>query len=85
MRRYLRQEVLDAVAGLDDLAANAGCTVSQLALAWCLRRPEVTSVIVGATSTRHVDENVAAAELDPPAEILDVMDRRLEPVLAPPV
>ncbi|HEY7471735.1 MAG TPA: aldo/keto reductase family protein [Gemmatimonadota bacterium] len=85
MRRYLRPEVLDAVARLGGLAAETGCTVPQLALAWCLRRPEVTSVIVGATSTRHVDENVAAADLDLAPATLDAVDRLLEPVLAPPI
>lgn len=85
MHRYLRQEVLDAVGRVRALAVGAGCTASQLALAWCLRRPEVTSVIVGATATGHVDESVAAADMELPAEILDAVDRLLEPVQAPPV
>lgn len=85
MRRYWRAEVLDGVRRLAPLAAEAGCSMSQLALAWCLRRPEVTSVIVGATSTRHVDENVAAADRRIDAELLEEMSRLLEPVLAPTI
>ena len=85
MRRYWRAEVLDAVGRLAPLAARAGCSLSQLALAWCLRRPEVTSVIVGATSTRHVDDNVAAADRQIDPGLLDEMGRLLEPVLAPPI
>ena len=85
MRRYWRAEVLDAVSLLAPLAAKAGCSMSQLALAWCLRRPEVTSVIVGATSTRHVDENVAAAGLSIDPAVFEEMNRLLEPVLAQPV
>ncbi|HJR53046.1 MAG TPA: aldo/keto reductase family protein [Gemmatimonadota bacterium] len=85
MRRYWRAEVLDAVGRLAPLAAKAGCSMSQLALAWCLRRPEVTSVIAGATSTRHVDENVAAADISIDPAVFEEMNRLLEPVLAEPV
>ncbi|HJU86967.1 MAG TPA: aldo/keto reductase family protein [Gemmatimonadota bacterium] len=85
MRRYWRAEVLDAVGRLAPLAAKAGCSMAQLALAWCLRRPEVTSVIVGATSPRHVDDNVAAADLEIDPEVLGEMSRRLDPVLAEPI
>ncbi|MGH7565529.1 MAG: aldo/keto reductase family protein [Gemmatimonadota bacterium] len=85
MGRYLRAEVLDAVGRLGAVAGEAGCTVAQLALAWCLRRPEVTSVIVGATSDRHVDENVAAAEVDLDPAVFDALDRLLVPVTAPPI
>ena len=85
MRRYWREEVLDAVGRLAPLAARAGCSMSQLALAWCLRRPEVTSVIVGATSTRHVDDNVAAANRQIDPQLLEEMSRLLDPALAPPV
>jgi len=81
----MRAEVLDAVGRLGAVAGEAGCTVSQLALAWCLRRPEVTSVIVGATSDRHVEENVAAAELDLDPVVFDALDRLLVPVTAPPI
>lgn len=85
MRRYWRAEVLNAVGGLAPLAAKAGCSMAQLALAWCLRRPEVTSVIVGATSPWHVDDNVAAADLAIDPAVLEEMGRRLAPVLAPSV
>jgi aryl-alcohol dehydrogenase-like predicted oxidoreductase len=85
MQRYMRAEVLEAVGRLGAVAGEAGCTVPQLALAWCLRRPEVTSVIVGATSERHVDENVAAAELDLDPALFEEVDRLLEPVVAPPI
>jgi aryl-alcohol dehydrogenase-like predicted oxidoreductase len=85
MHRYLRPEVLDAVGRLGSLAAEAGCSIPQLALAWCLRRPEVTSVIVGATSPGHVDENVAAADLDLDPRVLEAVGRLLEPVVAPPI
>lgn len=80
MQNWLEQETLDAVAGLRPLAEEAGCTMAQLALAWCLRQPAVSSVIVGATKVSHVDDNVAAADVAVPPELLDRMSQLLEPV-----
>jgi voltage-dependent potassium channel beta subunit len=80
MEDYLKQPVLDAVQQLGPLAEKAGCTLSQLALAWCLRLPEISSAIVGATRVKHVEENVAAAELDLDPSIFAQMNRILDPV-----
>jgi aryl-alcohol dehydrogenase-like predicted oxidoreductase len=52
---------LDLVEGLRDIAAAAGRSVAQLAIAWVLRRPEVTSAIVGARSPVQIDETAGAA------------------------
>jgi voltage-dependent potassium channel beta subunit len=82
MDRYFNQDVLDAVAEAKAVADEAGCTLSQLALAWCLRQDFVSSVIVGATKTQHVDDNVAAADLDLGDEVIDAFDELLEPVAA---
>jgi voltage-dependent potassium channel beta subunit len=82
MSDYFTQPVLDAVAKVVPLAREAGATPAQLALAWCLRRPEVTSVIVGATKPEHVDDNVAAADLDVDPAIFARMDAILAPVAA---
>jgi len=80
MEDYFTQPVLDAVAQVVPLAKRAGVSMAQLALAWCLRQPAVTSVIVGATKPEHVDDNAAAgdARIDP--SIFDAMDRLLAPV-----
>ncbi|MFO8075909.1 MAG: aldo/keto reductase family protein [Egibacteraceae bacterium] len=82
MRRYFTQEVLDAVAEAKGVADEAGVSLSQLALRWCLRQPGVSSVIVGATRTAHVDDNVAAAELDIDPAALERFDALLAPVAA---
>ena len=82
MNRYFTQDVLDAVARTTQLAREAGCTPGQLALAWCLRQPFVSSVIVGATKPSHVDDNVAAADLELSDDIIDAYDEILEPVAA---
>ncbi|HEX3549740.1 MAG TPA: aldo/keto reductase family protein [Candidatus Elarobacter sp.] len=83
MEDYFTQPVLDAVQQLRPLAQRAGCTLAQLALAWCLRTDAVSSVIVGATRPEQVDDNVAAADLDVDPAIFAEMDRILATV-APP-
>jgi aryl-alcohol dehydrogenase-like predicted oxidoreductase len=54
--------------------------MAQLALAWCLRRPEVSSAIVGATKIEHLEDNLAAGDLDVDPALFAAMDRILEPV-----
>src|SRR5688572_29468757 len=82
MNRYFNQDVLDAVQQAKTVADEAGCTLAQLALVWCLRQPFVSSVIVGATKTSHVDDNVAAADLELDDDVIDAFDEILEPVAA---
>jgi voltage-dependent potassium channel beta subunit len=81
MEDYFTQPVLDAVQKLKPLAQKAGCSLGQLALAWCLRERAVTSVIVGATKVEYVDDNVAAADLKIDPSIFTEMNHILEPVL----
>jgi aryl-alcohol dehydrogenase-like predicted oxidoreductase len=73
--RYLTQERTLQAARLVELARAAALPPAQLALAWCLRRSEVASVIVGATSEVQLAENAAAAELALPAETIDQLER----------
>ncbi|HEY5107933.1 MAG TPA: aldo/keto reductase family protein [Caulobacteraceae bacterium] len=63
IRGWLRPEVLEAVEKLKPLAAEAGVTLSQFALAWVLREPNVASAIVGASRPEQVDENASAADI----------------------
>jgi len=51
------------------IAEEMGVTAAQLSMAWCLRRPEVTSVIIGATRVRQLEENLKAADIDVSDEI----------------
>jgi aryl-alcohol dehydrogenase-like predicted oxidoreductase len=55
------QILLAKVQKLEAVAAKQQCSMTQLALAWILRRNEVTSCIIGATSPQQVDENAAAS------------------------
>ena len=82
MRRYFNQPVLDAVQEAKKVAEDAGMSVGQLSLAWCLRQPFVSSVIVGATKTSHVDDNVKAADLEVDPAVMERFDQLLAPVKA---
>ncbi len=53
---------LELVDGLRQIAAQAGRDAAQLAIAWTLRRPEVTSAIVGARSPRQIEETASAGD-----------------------
>jgi aryl-alcohol dehydrogenase-like predicted oxidoreductase len=53
---------LNVVEGLKPIAQKAGHSVAQLAIAWVLRRPEVTSAIVGARRPSQIEETVGAGD-----------------------
>ncbi|QAY72607.1 L-glyceraldehyde 3-phosphate reductase [Agromyces protaetiae] len=53
-------DVVERLNGLNELAVARGQSLSQLALAWALRDPRVTSLVIGASSVAQLDENVAA-------------------------
>ena len=63
IKGWMRPETLEAVQKLKPLAAEAGCTLAQFALAWVLREPNVASAIVGASRPQQVDDNCAASGL----------------------
>lgn len=67
MDRLLQRPVLEAVERLKPVAAEAGLSLAQFALAWVLREPNVASAIVGASRPEQLAENAAAsgAEVDP--------------------
>ena len=67
IKRLLEDETLKAVQHLNPLAAQAGLSLAQLAVAWVLQNPNVSAAIIGATRPQQVRENVKAAgvRLDP--------------------
>ncbi len=70
--------MLETVRGLNELAAGRGRTLAQLALAWALRDPRMTAVIVGASSVAQLESNLAALDdLDFTADELAEIDRRV--------
>lgn len=63
LRRRLTPEKISKVKKLEVIAKDLGCTVAQLALAWCLKNPDVSTVITGATRVMQVHENLQACEI----------------------
>ena len=74
----LDQNLLEKVQKLIPLAQQEGLSISQLALAWCLRREELSSVIIGATKPEQVEENVGASGKKLSPETLLAIDEVLE-------
>ena len=70
------EQALAKIKALNEIAARRGQTLAQLALAWTLRDPRVTSTLVGASSVEQLEANVAALEkLDLTEDELAEIDR----------
>jgi len=72
--RWRSDEVLRAVERLRPVADAAGLTMAQLALAWVLRRPEVSAAIVGASRPEQLDDNVGAVGRRLDGDVLAAVD-----------
>jgi aryl-alcohol dehydrogenase-like predicted oxidoreductase len=64
---------------LREIARPLGASVAQVALAWLLTRPFVTSVLIGATRLDQLDDNLAAVNLALPGEAVQVLDEMTAP------
>jgi len=73
--KFIRERMTDRnmqiIEKIAELADSLELSMAQLALAWCLRRSEVTSVIIGASRPEQVIENVAASDLQLDDHIID--------------
>jgi L-glyceraldehyde 3-phosphate reductase len=83
---FLKKEEITAarraqIATLNEVAKARGQTLAQLAIAWVLREPAMTSALVGASSVAQVEENVAALDGPP---LTDDELQRIDAVLAEP-
>jgi aryl-alcohol dehydrogenase-like predicted oxidoreductase len=89
MHLVMNDKTLQAVERLRPIAAGAGLTLPQLALAWVLRRPEVASAITGASRPEQVHANAAASGTELSEDVLTAIDEALgdapvtEPTPAP--
>ena len=79
--RFMRPEILGPVAGLGAVAADAGLSMAQLALAWVLRQPGVASAIVGASRPEQLEDNAAASGVALSGDHLEAIDEVLRPAL----
>ncbi|MGI8428743.1 MAG: aldo/keto reductase family protein [Solirubrobacteraceae bacterium] len=89
IRAFMDDRTLEAVQRMRPIAAQAGLSMAQLALAWVLREPNVASAIIGASRPEQVHGNAAASGVTLSADTLDAVDQALghvpttEPTLAP--
>lgn len=63
MQVLLTPEKIKKVKALGEVAKDIGCTLAQLSIAWCLKFPYVSTVIIGASNTRQLADNIKAAEV----------------------
>lgn len=78
MDQLMQRPVLEAVQKLKPLAADAGLSLAQFALAWVLREPNVASAITGASRPEQVAQNVAASD----AKVDQALFRKAEEIVS---
>jgi aryl-alcohol dehydrogenase-like predicted oxidoreductase len=78
--RFMTDEVLSTVQKLRPLADQAGLTMAQLAVAWVLQNPNVSSAIVGATRPEQIEDNVKAAGVKLDADLMKAIDEIVDPI-----
>ncbi len=81
IRKWLADDVLEAVQRLRPIADDAGMTMAQMAVAWVLTNDNVASAIVGASRPEQVEENVAAAGRTLSPDVLAAIDGALGDVV----
>jgi aryl-alcohol dehydrogenase-like predicted oxidoreductase len=79
--RWMRDDVLTAVQGLAPLAAAAGLSMSQLALAWVLQNPNVSIAITGGSRPEQVRDNAGASGVRLEADLMHQIDEALADVI----
>ncbi len=74
MGPWFSEDGLEKVRRLKEIASEAGMTLTEMALAWCLHQPQVSSAIIGATRIEHVEENARAGDIELPEDVLASID-----------
>jgi L-glyceraldehyde 3-phosphate reductase len=81
-KETLTDERLQALRGLNGIAANRGQTLAQMSIAWLLKDPRVTSVLIGASSVQQLKDNLYAVKNTGfSQEELEAIDRLAAPVM----
>ncbi|MFZ0217080.1 MAG: aldo/keto reductase [Candidatus Dormiibacterota bacterium] len=78
-QRRMVEGVYDVVEGLQPIAEEKGCTVAQLALAWCIHQPGVTSPIIGPRTIEQLEDNLGSLQV----EVTDADRARIDELVAP--
>jgi len=78
IERWMRDDVLDAVAQLEPIAQDLGLTQAQLSLAWVLSNENVASAIIGASRPEQVESNAKASGVTLEADVLSRIESIFE-------
>jgi aryl-alcohol dehydrogenase-like predicted oxidoreductase len=79
LKARMNEQIFDVIDGLAPMAATKGCTMSQLALAWVMHQPGVTSPIIGPRTMEQLEDNLGALAVE-----INDQDRARVDELAPP-
>ena len=79
--RWMKDDVLAAVQGLEPIAADCGLTMAQLAVAWVLQNDNVAAALVGASRPEQVADNVKAAGVRLDDDVMKRIDDAVGPVV----
>ena len=77
--RSLSEERLEMTRSLNDLALSLGTSLPKLAIAWCLKNPNVSTVILGASKKKHLEETLDS--VNDMALITDELSEKIESIL----
>ena len=75
--RWMNDDVLSAVQNLKPIADQEGLTLAQLAVAWVLQNPNVSSAIIGASKPSQIKENVKASGVKLSSDTMKAIDKAL--------
>ncbi len=78
-RRRWNERIFDALEGLEPLAKARGITMSQLALAWVMQQPGITSPIIGPRTMEQLEDNLKAFDVTVTAEDREIIDGLVPP------
>jgi voltage-dependent potassium channel beta subunit len=78
IKKDLTEENFAKLRKLNEIASSLDINMSQLALAWILRRPEISAAIIGATKPEHVIENVKASDVTLSKDIIEQINGILD-------
>jgi aryl-alcohol dehydrogenase-like predicted oxidoreductase len=81
-RRSARQRTWDVIEAVERVAGERGASMAQVALAWLVDRPQVSSVILGARTLEQLEDNLGAAGLHLSAEETAILDAASDPAPA---
>ncbi|MBN2155219.1 MAG: aldo/keto reductase family protein [Candidatus Lokiarchaeota archaeon] len=78
IQKFLKPKNIEKLQKLTEIATKNHLTLSQLALAWILRHPEISCAITGATTPQHILENVIASDVNLEPDIWKTVDTILD-------